>query len=202
LTEVSITFHSSYVFGYSKETMRLTVDPDATIQVGDKLPAFNLTDALGTSVSSTSLLCKGPILITFYRGEWCPFCNLALASLQKHLAEFQAKGVTLVAITPELPNNALSATEKHSLKFSVLSDVGNKFARELGIVWKMPEYLRPIFKKFGHDLVRDNGDDSFEVPIPATLLVDGNGVVRNTYMEPDYRKRLEPQTALKWIDAL
>ena len=123
-------------------------------------------------------------------------------NLQKHLPAFVAKGVTLVAITPELPDRTLSTTEKIELKFPVLSDVGNTFARKLGIVWKQPDTLKPVFKQFGHDLNKFNGDDSFEVPYPATILVDGKGVVRNLYVEPDYTKRLEPEVALGWVDEL
>ncbi len=177
-------------------------DPKSAIQVGDKLPEFKLSNAVGTEVSSTELLAKGPLLITFYRGEWCPFCNLALAAMQKHLDEFQARGVTLVAISPELPNNTLSTIEKNELKFPVLSDVGNKYAKELGIVFQQPDSLRPFFAGAGHDLKGRNGDDSFAVPIPATILVDGKGVVRNTSIDPDYKNRLEPSEALAWIDAL
>ena len=99
------------------------------IKVGDILPEFHLKDALGIVVNSADLLVKGPLLLTFYRGEWCPYCNLALAAMQKHNDQFKAKGVTLVAITPELPNQSLTTTEKHDLKFPVLSDVGNRFAR-------------------------------------------------------------------------
>ena len=123
-------------------------------------------------------------------------------NLQKHLPAFVAKGVTLVAITPELPDRTLSTTEKIELKFPVLSDVGNTFARKLGIVWKQPDTLKPVFKQFGHDLKEFNGDDSFEVPYPATILVDGEGFVRNLYVEPDYTKRLEPEVALGWVDEL
>ena len=112
------------------------------------------------------------------------------------------QGVTLVAISPELPDSALTMVEKNDLKFQVLSDVGHKYARQLGIVWKMPESLRPFFEKVGHDLIRRNGDDTFEVPIPSTLLVDRNGVVKNTYIEPDYTARVEPETVLEWIEAL
>ncbi|KAK5267772.1 hypothetical protein LTR96_007100 [Exophiala xenobiotica] len=177
-------------------------DPQTAIQVGDKLPAFKLSNAVGNQVSSTDLLAQNrALLITFYRGEWCPFCNLALAAMQKALPDFQARGVTLVAISPELPNNTLSTTEKHALKFPVLSDVGNKFAKELGIVFEQPDSLRPIFAGFGHDLKARNGDDSFAVPIPATILVDKQGVVRNTSIDPDYKNRLEPSEALAWIDA-
>lgn len=173
-----------------------------TIKIGDNLPSFALSDALGKEVTRDKLLKNGPLLITFYRGEWCPFCNLALRSLQLNLEKFQEKGVTLVAISPELPNTSLSTTEKNELKFPVLSDVGNKFARELGIVFPMPDSMRPIFKAFGHDLVARNGDDSFEVPLPATLLVDGQGIVRKTYINPRYWERMEPSKALEWIDEL
>lgn len=186
----------------SNANFQASFNPKSAIQVGDALPEFRLPNAVGEEVTSASLLAMGPLLITFYRGEWCPFCNLALATMQQHLDKFEAKGVILVAISPELPNQSLTTIEKHALKFPVLSDVGNKFARKLGIVWTQPDSLRPIFEKFGHNLEARNGDDSFEVPIPATLLVDQKGVVRNTYINPDYTKRLEPEVALDWINAL
>lgn len=177
-------------------------DPKTAIQVGDTLPEFRLSDAVGTECSSTELLKNGPLLITFYRGEWCPFCNVALVGFQKVLEDLQAKGVTLVAISPELPNQSLSAVEKHNLKFPVLSDVGNKYAKQLGILFQQPDSLRPIFEKLGHSLGERNGDDSFAVPVPATLLVDEKGIVRNTFIDADYVKRVEPSTVLEWIDGL
>ncbi|MCJ1379273.1 hypothetical protein MMC17_002374 [Xylographa soralifera] len=189
ITTANSNFHASF-------------NPASTIQVGDTIPDFHLSNASGQQVHSADLLAKGPLLISFYRGEWCPFCNLELRALQKNLDKFTAKGVTLVAISPELPNQSLSTTEKHDLKFSVLSDVGNKLARQLGIIFTQPDSLRPLFKAFGNDLKTRNGDDSFEVPVPATLLVDGRGVVRNLFVDTDYTKRLEPETALEWVDAL
>jgi peroxiredoxin len=122
--------------------------------------------------------------------------------LQKHLAEFSSKGVTLVAISPELPDTSLSQTEKEGLTFTVLSDVDSEFARKLGIVWKQPDTLRPVFDMFGHDLEKRNGNDSMEVPIPTTLLINKAGVVSNAYIEPDYTKRLETTIALDWIKQL
>jgi len=186
----------------SIEDVQSSFKPDNTIKVGDILPEFELSDATGKLVKSTDLIANGPVLITFYRGEWCPYCNLAMASLQGRLDAFKAKGVTLVGISPELPNNTLSFVEKKELKFPVLSDVGNDLARKLGLVWKMPEYMRPIFQRFGFDLERSNGDDTFELPVPTNILVDGKGVVRNMHVNPDYRKRLEPAVALEWADAL
>lgn len=153
-------------------------------------------------MTSKELLERGPLLITFYRGDWCPFCNLALRSLQSHLAQFNAKGVTLVAITPELPNTSISTKEKNELQFEVLSDVGNAYATKLGLLFQQPDELRPIFDNFGHDLKKWNGDDNFALPVPATLLVDKEGQVRNTFVEPDWTKRLETSEALEWVDKL
>jgi len=163
--------------------------PAKAIQVGDSFPPFSLSNALGKEVTFAELIANGPLLITFYRGEWCPYCNLALHAMQKHLEEFQAKGVTLVAISPELPNQSLSTTEKNQLKFPVLSDVQNKLAKQLGILFAQPEAMRPIFKNFGLDFVARNGDDSLEVPLPASFLVGANGVV-------------EPSVALDWVNEL
>ncbi|KAI8626947.1 AhpC-TSA-domain-containing protein [Xylariaceae sp. FL1651] len=178
-----------------------TFDPSKTIQVGDKIPEFRMTDATGKEVTSESLLAKGPLLITFYRGEWCPFCNVAVGFLQKHLGDFQARGVTLVAISPELPNNNMTMTEKHELKFPVLTDLHNTFAKKLGIVYDQSS-AKDLHASLGIDLNERNGEATWEVPIPTTLLIDGNGIVRNAEIEPDYKKRLDPKVALEWIDAM
>ncbi|KAF4469526.1 TSA-domain-containing [Fusarium albosuccineum] len=175
--------------------------PENAIQVGDKFPEFRLKDATGKEVSSADLLAKGPLLITFYRGEWCPYCNVALQHLQRHLDEFAAKGVTLVALTPELPDHSLTTSEKNGLKFPVLTDLHNEVAKKLNIIYNQSS-ARDLHKQFGVNIVEVNGDDSYDMPIPATLLVDSSGVVRNTYLEPDFRKRMEPKIALEWIDAL
>ncbi|KAI1342972.1 thioredoxin-like protein [Xylariaceae sp. FL0016] len=114
-----------------------TFDASKTIHVGDKLPPFTIPDATGKPVSSVDLLAAPGgrfLLVVFYRGEWCPYCNVAVASLQKHLPDFEARGVTLVAVSPELPNGNLSMTEKHALRFPVLTDLRNGLARRLGIV--------------------------------------------------------------------
>ncbi|KAK0906937.1 hypothetical protein LTR91_015453 [Friedmanniomyces endolithicus] len=166
-----------------------TFPHSAAIQPGATLPSFSLANASGGKTTSAELLAKSPILITFYRGGWCPFCNLALHDLQVNLEAFKAKGVP-------------STAEKNELQFIVLSDVGNKFARQLGIVWKQPETMRPALKAIGTDLRKHNGDDSLEVPVPCTLLVDQRGVVRNAHVEPDYTKRLDSKVALGWADAL
>lgn len=188
----------------SRAELLASFDKSKTPQPGNKLPEFTLTNATGKSVTREDLLAQGALLITFYRGNWCPFCNIALHGLQAHLPEFKAKGVRLVAISPELPDQTLTTKEKNELEFEVLSDVDNKFARQLGIIWKMPTYLKATFEGFGesHDFVKRHGNDNFEVPVPTNLLVNKDGTIVNVFVEPDYTKRLEPSTAVEWANAL
>ena len=181
---------------------KASYDPKKAIQVGDQLPKFELPDINGKTVTSDSLLAQGPLLISFFRGEWCPFCSLELKAVQKHLADFQAKGTTLVAISPELSGQSQTTTEKHDLKFPVLSDVGAKYARQLNLVFEQPESLRSVYKFAGIDWEGRYGSDSLVVPVPATLLVDRNGKVRNIFVDANFAERLEPETALGWIDRL
>ncbi|KAK0629301.1 thioredoxin-like protein [Bombardia bombarda] len=175
------------------------------IQPNTPFPAFTLPNAVGEPVSLASLLADGkPVLITFYRGSWCPYCNLALRSLSAHADAFAAKGVTLVAISPELSDGSLSLKEKAGLKFEVLSDGGNELARKLGLVWKLGDEVSEMMKGFGIDLEKSNGEGegAWEVPVPANILVDGKGVVRKVWVNADYRERLEPEVMLGWVDEL
>ncbi|KAL7923802.1 thioredoxin-like protein [Trichoderma austrokoningii] len=178
-------------------------DAKATIQPGQKMPEFALSDARGVSVSSVDLLAKGPLLIVFYRGGWCPFCNLTLRAYQQRLEDFKARGVTLVAITPEQPDSSLSTAEKNELQFPVLTDDGLELARKLNITWEQPKELVELMKDgMGNDLKKRHGNDSHDQVVPTTLLVDQEGVVRNIFAEADWATRLEPQEAVNWVNAL
>ncbi|CAL5866138.1 uncharacterized protein PFLUO_LOCUS345 [Penicillium psychrofluorescens] len=179
-----------------------TYDPAKAIQPGSAFPQFQLSDATGNKLTLNDLLAKGPFLVSFYRGEWCPFCNLELRALQMHLEDFGKRGVTLVAISPELPDQSLSTSEKLSLKFPVLSDVNNELAKQLGIVFAQPEPMRTVYDKFGVDWNKRYGNNQLEVPVPATILVDKKGIVRNSFVNPEYHQRLDPEIALQWIDQL
>lgn len=167
---------------------------------GDRMPDFELPDATGMTVKSSDLRKKGLLLVSFYRGEWCPYCNLELKALQERHAEIVAAGATLVAISPQTPDFSLTTRQKHDLKFSVLSDRENKVARRFGLVFTVDESLRPIYQAFGIDLKEHNGDESFELPVPATYLVANDGGILEAFINSDYRGRLEPQTALAWIE--
>jgi peroxiredoxin len=192
----------SHAISKSIEDFMQTWNPANAINVGQPFPDFSLSDATGKQVSMKELLAKGPLLISFYRGGWCPYCNMALKALEDSLSAIKARGVTLVAISPELPNQSLTTREKNELQFPVLSDVGNNLARKLGILFQQPDTLRPILKAHGVDLQARNGDDSFVVPFPASYLIDSKGMIRYAFLDPDYTHRLEPSTALGWIDEM
>ncbi len=168
---------------------------DHALQVKDAAPDFTLPDAFGHEVSLKSLLAKGPVVISFYRGEWCPFCNLELRALQEVLPKMQALGASLVAISPEKPEGGVAATEKNKLTFTVLSDFENKVARQFGVVFKVGDKLQDLSKTvFKNDLALKNGEGSYELPVPATFILDAHGVVRFAHVEVDYMTgRAEPE---------
>ena len=171
-----------------------------TLKRGSHMPDFELPDATGKIVRSIDLRAKGALLISFYRGHWCPYCSLELKALQERLADITAKGATLIAISPQTPDQSLTTQQKYELKFPVLSDSGNTIAKKFGLVYTLDESLRPIYQAFGIDLKAHNGDSSFELPVPATYLVDKNGTVLDSYVNIDYRERLPLETTLSWLD--
>jgi alkyl hydroperoxide reductase subunit AhpC len=171
----------------------------AALKPGDMLPSFALPDANGQTVSSRELLARGQLLLTFYRGDWCPYCNLALKALHDQLPVFRAADTGLVAVSPQTPDHSITTRERLELDYPVLSDVGNVLARQLGIVFSLSNELRPLYTKFGIDLNSYNGDDSFELPLPATFLIGSDGMILERFLEIDYRKRIEPETAVSWV---
>jgi peroxiredoxin len=175
---------------------------DHALQPRQTMSDFELPDATGEIVRSVELRSQGPLLITFYRGGWCPFCNLALRAFQERNAEIKTRGVTLLAISPQTPDHSLTLQEKHSLQFSVLSDAGNKVARQFGIVFALDPGLKTVQEQFGVDIPAYNGDRTFELPVPATFLVSTDGKVLKSYVEADYMQRLDPETALAWVREL
>lgn len=172
------------------------------LSVGATAPDFALPDATGNLVTLSTLLKQGPVVINFYRGEWCPYCNLELRAFQHLLPEFQQAGATLVAISPELPDHSLSVTEKHSLEFAVLSDVGNQVSRQYGLVFTLDKSLQPIYQNFGIDIVASNGDNSYELPLPGTYVIDQTGHIRYAFVDADYTQRAEPQDVLAVVSEL
>lgn len=164
--------------------------------VGDIAPDFTLTNATGDSIKLQELLKEGPIVLTWYRGGWCPYCNLTLKQLQNELPNFKANGANLVALTPELPDKSLSTTEKNELDFHVLSDIDNKIAKEYGIVFKLTDEVADIYNKsFGVDTY--NGNDKNELPLAATYIINKEGKIIYAFLDADYRNRAEPSELTK-----
>ncbi len=170
-------------------------------QCGDQALDFALTNAQGKTVRLFDYLQQGPVVLTWYRGGWCPYCNLTLRALQKELPAMKAAGASLLALTPELPDRSLSTGEKHDLAFEVLSDINNEVARQYGIVYRVDDVVARIYeKKFG--LSGYNGNDAAELPLAATYIIRSDGRIVYAFLDPDYRNRAEPSdlsAALKKI---
>ncbi|MCP5533559.1 MAG: AhpC/TSA family protein [Akkermansiaceae bacterium] len=168
---------------------------------GDKAPGFTLRNAKGEDVKLSALLAKGPVVLTWYRGGWCPYCNIALAALQEKTPEFKKHGATLVALTPELPDHSLDTAGKNKLTFEVLSDVGNKVAREYGIVFQMTDGVAKAMRAGAKTHLR-NGDESDELPLAATYVIAPDGTIAWAFLDADYRNRAEPDDVVKALGAL
>lgn len=169
---------------------------EKALKEGAQAPDFTLLDTLGIPVTLSHLLAQGPVVITFYRGEWCPFCNLALRAYQQAWPQLRALGASLVAISPQTPDHSLSTGEKKKLTFTVLSDVDNQVAREYGLVFTINEGVRPACQQVGANLPTFNGDDSWELPMAGTFLIDQSGIVRLAFVNPDYTRRLDPSVVI------
>ena len=176
---------------------------DRVKKVGDKAPDFALKNAAGTEVKLSELLKSGPVVLTWYRGGWCPYCNIALAALQAKLPEIKAAGARLVALTPELPDKSLSTKEKNALTFDVLTDLNHAVARQYGIVFDLTPEVRDLYKKH-FDLAEFNGADAGAgtLPLAATYIIGTDGVIRSVFVDADYRKRAEPADIVAALEKL
>ena len=173
-----------------------------SVKVGERAPDFTLPDVEGSPVALSELLKHGPVVLTFYRGEWCPFCNLTLRAYQHILPQIRASGASLVAVSPQTPEHSLSTVEKKELTFPVLSDVGNIVARKYHLVFQLSQPFRTLYTAIGADLPSFNGDPSWELPMPATFLLAQDGTVRLAFVDEDFTHRLEPATLLDGLRAV
>jgi peroxiredoxin len=172
------------------------------LKVGKSAPAFTLPNPQGKMIRLTDLLQTGPVAVTFYRGAWCPFCNLQLRAFQQILPEIQKLGASFVAISPQTPDHSLTQVEKAELTFPVLSDQGNQVARQYGLVFKLSDGLQKLQKMFGNEPPKFNGDDSWELPMPGTFVIDQKGMVQFAAVDPDWTTRVEPSVILEHLKAL
>lgn len=171
---------------------------ERALGIGATAPPFELPDALGAEVQLTELLTAGPVALTFYRGGWCPYCNLELRAYAERRPVFDAAGVQVVAISPQTPDASLAQIERDDLPFTVLSDVGNHVASAFGIVHVVPAELEAVYIASGHDLAGANGQlgGAISLPLPATFVIDRSGVIRFAAVSADYKDRADPDDVL------
>lgn len=169
---------------------------DAAVTAGQRAPSFTLLDQHNELVSLSSLLAHGPLVVTFYRGGWCPYCNLQLLAYQQVLPAIRELGAQLVAISPQLIDYSERTAQAARLDFPVLSDVGNVVAATYGLVFELPPSLRAAYENAGTPVQVNNGDGTWQLPAPGTFVVAQSGLVVLSYVDADYRKRLEPAEIL------
>lgn len=170
---------------------------------GDTAPDFTLKNAVGKEVTLSTLLKNGPVVMTWYRGSWCPYCNIALQSYQQNLSKIQAAGGQFIALTPELPDNSLPTTKKHSLEYEVLTDLNNKVANEFKIVFKMTPWVQKAMQDFA-GLNKYNGKDYDDatLPLSATYIITPDRKIAYAYLDAEYRNRATPEMIIKELEKL
>lgn len=169
------------------------------LQVGDKVMDFELKNASDKMVKLSDILQKGPVVLTWYRGGWCPYCNIQLQYMQHQLPQFKEQGATLVALTPELPDKSLNTKEKNELEFEILTDLNNDVARKFGIVFTLNNEL---IKIYNGRLETFNGVDTNELPIPATYVIGQGYIIKYAFVDPNHRHRAEPTHILSILKTL
>lgn len=162
-----------------------------SIKIGAIVTPFSLLNTQNQLIHSKDILSKGKMILAFFRGSWCPYCNLELRELQNNIAKIAGKNATLVAVSPQSPDHNMALTEKHELTFEVFTDKNNALAKQLGISFKLQEFALPIYQAIGIDLKDFNLNDENTLPIPAVLVIDTDGSVIYKFIDSDYRNRLD-----------
>lgn len=168
------------------------------LQKGDTLLEFQLPNATGETVSLADFN-EDFLVLSFYRGGWCPYCNMELQALQAILPQLKESNTALVAISPETPDHSLSTSQKNELSFEVLSDVNNVYAKSIGLVFQLPEDLREVYQTFGIEVGKHNGNEDYELPMPGTYVINRNRKVIHSFVPEDYTERLDPEVILEVI---
>lgn len=166
------------------------------LKAGNGAPAFALNDPEGQRVSSANLLARGPLVISFYRGVWCPYCNMELRALQEALPSFEQLGASLVAVSPQTTANSRKSVRQNALGFPILSDPHNAVAAAFGLRFELPRYLVDLYTSLKNDLPAFNGDPSWTLPMPGRFVVGQDGVILYAEVNPDYTRRPEPEDML------
>jgi peroxiredoxin len=178
---------------------------ETSLKPGARMPDFDLPNVEGRFVASQALLERGPLVVSFFRGGWCPFCTTELTALQQAVPEIAARGATLVAITPDTGAALASAKRDNALRYEVLSDLDLGVALQFGLAYRVPDRIRELYRRIDLDLGARHGsahDDVWLLPIPATYIVDRRGIVRFAEVDCDFRRRMEPAAIIRALDEL
>jgi peroxiredoxin len=195
---------ASVVTAFHKATAELIASgqADRALKAGDRIPAFSLPDAEGKTASSAALLAEGPLVLTFYRGVWCPYCNMDLQAIEAAAGEIRELGASLAAISPQIAANSRRSQRENKLSFPILSDHGGETAAAFGLRFALPEYLREVYTALGVDLSVMNGEPSWTLPMPARYVIDQNGVIAYAEVNPDYTRRPDPSELIPTLQRL
>ncbi|HEX5657536.1 MAG TPA: peroxiredoxin-like family protein [Polyangiales bacterium] len=175
---------------------------ESALQVGDRAPSFDLPDPTGQQHASARLLAAGPLVVTFYRGVWCPYCNLELQALERARTEIEARGATLVAVSEQTAIQSRKSQRDNQLHFPILRDHGGDLADAFGIRWTLAGELKALYEQFGVDLPSINGEPSWTLPMPARYVIAQDGRIAYAEVNPDYTRRPEPSDVLPALDRL
>jgi peroxiredoxin len=174
---------------------------DNSLSVAKKAPVFELQDQNAKPVSSADLLAKERLVICFIRGRWCPFCVGQLEAMNRILPQIEHAPASLIAISPQTVKQSFFMADQHKLRFPLLSDLDNRVARQFGLVYRVPDYQQAVYRRVFINLPFANGDESWELPVPATYILNRNGSVLFSSVNADYAERPEPAEILSQLSA-
>ena len=189
---------------FHKSTAELIATGQATraLKAGDRAPAFRLPESEGATVASAELLAKGPLVVTFYRGAWCPYCNMDLQAIEAAATQIRSLGASLVAISPQTTASSRKFQRDNSLTFPILSDHGGEIAAAFGLRWRVQDELKAVMTGFKIDLAAINGEPSWTLPMPARYVIAPDGVIAYSEVNPDYTRRPDPSELLPTLQRL
>ena len=186
-------------FGKSIEDLQKKKIEEKSIKLGEIMPEFLLPNVKNEIINSNEILKNGKMIIAFYRGSWCPYCNLQLKTLQDYLPKIKDKKATLVAISPQSPDSSLTVVEKHNLTFEVLTDTDNLFAKQLGISFELQDFVLPYYQALGIDLMHFNKNNDNSLPVPAVFVIDQNGKIIYKFVDGNYMNRIDIDELLQTL---
>lgn len=190
------------VFGESAEKLSKEGIEKRALKIGDKVKDFELTNAFGKKISLKDLRKEGAVVISFYRGRWCPYCNIELMEYNNIIDQIKLQGANFIAISPEKPDESLENVKEKSLNFEVLSDLNNIVAKNFKITFKVSDDLSDVYKGIGINLEQNQGNSDNILPVPATYIIDKDGTVVYSFVNTDYTKRLEPSIVIEELEKL